>query len=147
MENFTVQLADSPERLRRCLQIRTAVFTVEKMVPKEIEVDACDCLESTCDHFLIQSHGTDVGTIRCMHVSDNTIRVQRFCFLKEYRGLGLGKAVMRYIEDYYCRRKVIKIELDAKYEVYGFYEKCGYKRISDIFIEANIEHVKMLKEL
>lgn len=147
MENFKVQLADSPARLSRCLQIRNAVFTVEKMVPKEIEVDEYDSLNHMCDHFLIQSHETDVGTVRCLHVSENTIRVQRFCFLKAYRGLGLGKAVMSCIEDYYCDRNVIKIELDAKYEVYGFYEKCGYKRISDIFIEADIEHVKMVKEL
>lgn len=133
--------------LERCLEIRDKVFSIEKGVPKEIEVDELDCLNESCSHFLLRYQNDDVGTIRCLYTSDDTVRIQRFCFLKEYRGLGLGKTVIEYIENYYKDRGFATIEMDAKYEVCGFYEKCGYQKVSDVFIEVNIKHVKMMKEI
>lgn len=139
--------ADNIVTLERCLEIRNTVFCVEKGVPREIEVDEHDCLSEICNHFLIRYEENDAGAIRCLYTSSDTIRIQRLCFLKEYRGLGLGKALIEYIEAYYRNRGITKITLDSKYEVSGFYEKCGYKKISDVFIEANVEHIKMMKEI
>jgi len=145
VSDLEICLADNSYDLKQCLEIRNTVFVLEKGVPKEIEVDEYDCLNKSCDHFLIKYKGNAVGTIRCFYISGNAIKIQRFCFLKEYRKLGLGKAVMEYIENYYGKRGMTQMMLDAKYEVYGFYEKCGYKRVSDIFMEAGIAHVKMMK--
>ncbi len=147
MNNMEVCKANNMSALERCLKIRDKVFTCEKGVPKEIEVDEYDSLNEKCNHFLIEYKGADIGTIRGLYTSKTTIKIQRFCLLKEYRGLGLGKAVIAHIENYYKNIGVVKIEMDAKYNVAGFYEKCGYKIISDVFIEANIEHIKMMKEI
>ena len=111
------------------------------------EGDEYDCPSKSCDHFLIVLGKNDVGTIRCLYTENKNIQIQRFCFLKEYRGLGFGRIVMEYIEDYYKNRGISGIELDSKYEVYGFYEKCGYEKVSEVFIEANIEHIKMRKRI
>lgn len=51
------------------------------------------------------------------------------------------------MEDYYRGKAVNGIEVDSKYEVNGFYESCGYKKISDTFLEAGVLHVKMTKNL
>lgn len=147
MNDIRIILAETMEQLERHLKIRKAVFTVEKNVPKDIEVDEYDRLGACCNHFLIQYHHYDVGAVRCLHTTKGIIRIQRFCFLKEYRGLGLGKITMNYIEDYYRQKGKTTVEMDAKYEVCRFYEKCGYKRISDVFTEAGIPHITMIKKL
>lgn len=59
----------------------------------------------------------------------------------------MGKESLAYLERYYSKNGVAEIVMDAKFEVCGFYEKCGYEKVSDIFIEAGIEHIKMRKSL
>ena len=147
MENIKIYKVIDNDMLEKCLAIRNMVFTVEKEVPKEIEIDEYDCINELCTHFLVRYQNNDVGTIRCLCLSNNTLRIQRFCFLKKYRELGLGKIVIRYIEDFYRNQGIAVIEMNAKYDVFGFYEKCGYQKVSDIFMEANIKHIKMMKKL
>ena len=147
MENIEIYKVFDTDSLERCLEIRNRVFTIEKRVPQKIEVDQYDCLNKSCTHFLVKHQKDDIGTVRCLYTANGNIQIQRFCFLKEYRGLGLGKIVIEYIEDY-CKTQGIKIiEMDAKYEVSDFYEKCGYEKVSGVFIEANIPHVKMMKQI
>ena len=147
MENIKIDKAIDLATLERCLKIRNNVFTLERGVPTEIEVDSYDCLNHACIHFLVRYCENDIGAVRCLLTADGNIQVQRFCIIKEYRELGFGQTVMEYIEAYYGNQGIKRIELDAKYEVAEFYEKCGYVKVSDVFIEANIEHVKMMKLL
>ena len=144
IELIPTQNADT---LARCLRVREAVFTIEKDVPKEIEVDALDSLNGACEHFLICCGGKDAGALRCSYTPENAARIQRFCVLKECRGRGLGKAALEQLESYCRNRGCRAVELDAKLAAAGFYEKCGYQTVSDTFIEAGVAHVKMRKLL
>lgn len=133
--------------LARCLKIRETVFIIEKNVPKEIEVDSSDCLNGACEHFLILCGGADAGAFRCSRTNGNAVRLQRLCVLKEFRAHGVGKAALEFLESR-CRKDGFSaIELDAKLDASPFYEKCGYKKVSEPFIEAGIPHVKMKKEV
>lgn len=140
-------LAQNADTLARCLRVREEVFTIEKGVPKEIEVDALDCLNGACEHFLIRCDGKDAGALRCTYTLENAARIQRFCVLKECRGRGIGKTALEQLESYCQSRGCCAVELDAKLSAAGFYEKCGYQTASDTFIEAGVAHVKMRKEL
>lgn len=140
--------ATDTTRLSECLKVRNAVFTLERKVPVEIEVDEQDVLDGDCEHFLIALDGEPVGACRCMH-TESGIRLQRFCVLKECRGQGVGKAALAKLEEYYSRRRQsgFQMELDSKFEACGFYEACGYHRESEVFMEAGVPHVKMGKEI
>lgn len=140
-------LAQNADTLARCLRVREEVFTIEKCVPKEIEVDALDCLNGVCEHFIILCDGKDASALRCSYTPENAARIQRFCVLKEYRKRGIGKAALEQIESYCRSRGCHAVELDAKLSAAGFYEKCGYQTASDTFIEVGIAHVKMRKVL
>ena len=141
-----VTRAQTQDELERCFAMRHAVFCVERGVSPDIERDEWDALSPDCGHFLIQGNGVDIGALRCRYAGD-AASIQRFCVLKEDRGGGRGRAVLEAVEDW-CRGTGIgRIELDAKFEVCGFYEKCGYTKISAPFEEAGIPHVKMAKEL
>ena len=142
-----MKVAENSAELERCLEIRRRVFIEEKGVSPDIEIDEHDRLGGEYKHFIVSNNEADVGTARCVKTSENSVQVQRFCVLAELRGRGFGKAVMELIEDYYKDKGINKIELHAKYSVHKFYEKCGYKKVSDIFVEADVEHIKMEKEI
>lgn len=146
MKNIDIIKVKDKKTFQEYAKIRHDVFTIEKNVPVEIEVDQYDTLNSICDHFLIVYNQKSIGAIRIMK-EKNKIHFQRFCLLKQYRHLGIGKQIILEIEKYYKERNIYQVVMDAKYEVYPFYEKCGYHCTSDIFIEANIPHIKMKKDL
>ena len=130
----------------RYRQIRQEVFVQELNVSSQIETDENDCLNDVCDHFLIRIDGHDMGAVRIKKEKMEII-IQRFCLLKQYRHHGYGRDVLAYLETFYKNQGYYRIVLDSKYHVWHFYEKCGYCKISDVFMEANVEHVKMQKEL
>lgn len=131
--------------LERCFAIRHAVFCVERGVSPAIERDEWDTLSPDVTHFLIREGVADIGALRCRYAGDAAI-IQRFCVLREYRGGGRGRAALEAVEEHCRAAGVRRVELDAKFEVCGFYEKCGYAKISAPFEEAGIPHVKMRKE-
>lgn len=168
---LTLHLATTNELLERARYVREQVFTIEKQIPKSIEVDELDCLNDACDHFVVEIKdakelgelqeavvGTkpqemdavlcqtmDVCALRCKKIDEKTIQLQRFCVLQDYRKTGVGRWVLEQIEDYYWKQGVEIITLDAKFRVSEFYEKCGYLVVSEPFIEADVLHVVMEK--
>ena len=143
--DIIIIVVGTEEELRRCRKLRNTVFTAERGVPEEIEVDEFDCLEGMCDHILIKSGGRDVGALRCMHTDDGVIQIQRFCVLKDCRHKGYARKALSLLEEHYRKKCVPKLVLDSKFEARGFYEKCGYETVSEPFEEAGIPHVKMEK--
>lgn len=144
---INVIIANTKEILKECLFVRNQVFTMEKGVPADIEVDEQDVLNGDCDHFLIIYNEVPVGALRCKHLDGNKVKLQRFCIFKEYREMSIGKEAVRLIEEIYKEKSVDCVEIDSKYHVYEFYEKCGYEKVSDVFIEADVPHVKMIKKI
>ena len=73
------------------------------------------------------------------------IKLERFAVLKEYRGLGYGMDILlEMLEDI---KELSKTKyLHAQVQVVPFYEKAGFKKIGDIFEEAQIMHYKMIKQ-
>lgn len=145
MEHIKVLKIKDTNLLQDSLEIRKKVFTDEKLVPIDIERDQYDKLSDLCDHFIVIYNNIKVGTFRCLGTGENKIQLQRFCFLKEYRNLGLGRKTLSFIEKFYKEKGINEIMMDAKYQVSKFYEKCGYIKQSEVFMEAGIEHIKMSK--
>ena len=131
----------------RCLAIRRAVFVREQKVPENIEIDELDAADAVCDRFLILCDGRDAGTFRCFFETPTSVHLQRFCILKEYRCRGLGKAAIDHAERFYAEKGAVEITLNAQCSAAGFYERCGYVAVSDVFYEAGIPHRKMVKPL
>jgi len=134
--------------LEECLNVRCAVFQVEKGIPREIDVDEYDCINDVCEHFLIRCEDRGVGTVRCkLDIGQKEIKLQRFCICSDYRGFGFGRKMLEFIDVFYQDKGFEWIRLDSKFAVCGFYEKSGYQVISDVFMEAGVEHVKMEKRI
>ena len=174
--SMVLHFATTIEVLNRARSVREQVFTIEKKIPKSIEVDELDCLNDSCDHFVVemvepeessihkvvldesearargnglieskQIEHADICALRCKKIDDKCIQLQRFCVLKEYRGVGVGRFALEQIENYYWSKGIEVIALDAKFHVSEFYEKCGYVVVSEPFMEADLLHVVMEK--
>jgi len=141
------KIVNTEEELKSALKIRRDVFINEMSVPESIEIDDYDKLNSQCKHILVLLENKPVGTARCNLISETELKIQRFCFLPEYRKSGFGKLLIEFIEREFSDKGFNYFFLEAKFSVHEFYEKCGYKKVSDVFIEANVPHIKMEKSL
>lgn len=84
----------------------------------------------------LQDNGAGVGQIRYMAVAQN------------YQGKGLGKIILKKLEEEALKLKINKIELQARDNAVEFYKSCGYSIKEKSFkLWDIIQHYLMLKTL
>ncbi|MEL7026316.1 MAG: GNAT family N-acetyltransferase [Pseudomonadota bacterium] len=132
------------DNLDACLEIRRKVFIEEQNVDEAIEMDG---LEDQGIHVLLTKDGQAAGTARIM-VNGEVGKIGRVAVMREFRGLGLGKAIMvecaRILKD---MPDVTKAKLGAQSYAIPFYEALGYEVSGDEYIEADIPHRPMVMAL
>ena len=119
--------------------VRGLVFIVEQEIDWELEFDG---LDPECVLFTAYVDNVACGAARLYKN-----KVGRVATLKEYRNQGIGKALMKKIEEYAKEVGMHEVILHAQLYVKEFYLDLGYKTIGEIFNEADIDHIKMTKEL
>ena len=130
--------------------VRTIVFVDEQAVPLEEELDAYD---ATATHFRVRVHEAShlpcsvVATARLVDKGGGLAKIGRVAVLKQYRGLGIGFALMRYVEEHAAAAGVMELILEAQLHALQFYEKLGYTAEGGVFLDAGIEHRLMRRRL
>jgi predicted GNAT family N-acyltransferase len=121
--------------------IREAVFVAEQRVPPEIELDEWD---ERCDHALAyEAHGRPVGTGRLLPDG----HIGRMAVLREYRGRGVGAAILASLVERAKTRGMRQVLLNAQTQAAGFYARFGFAVSGEPFMEAGIPHVEMARDL
>jgi predicted GNAT family N-acyltransferase len=115
-------------------RIREAVFVVEQEVNPDEEYDE---FEATSSHFKALVDGVPVGTAR-WRFTDKGIKLERFAVL----GQELVKAVLADIQRHPDSKGKI-CYLHGQVSAMGLYEKFGFQKEGDLFMECNISHYKM----
>ena len=138
MSNIEGRIADWQKDNADIRRIREMVFIKEQGVTPQQEWDS---LDATAIHFLAVEDGYAMGTARLL--PDGCIG--RVSVLKEWRGLKVGEALMRAAITEAEHRSLTRQTLTAQVHAARFYERLGFKIISDEFIEAGIPHVDMLR--
>lgn len=119
--------------------IRIRVFVEEQKVPLELEWEGND----DQFHYVVAFNTEDeaIGTGRI----DGNGHIGRMAVLKNYRGQGVGRALLSELLDYARHNRIIQVELNAQTSAIPFYEKQGFIISSDEFMEAGIPHKTMEK--
>lgn len=118
--------------------IRSKVFVDEQKVSREEEFDE---FEADAVHYIVYNDDSPAGASRWRFTA-NGIKLERFAVLKEFRGKGIGEAVLKaMLNDVLPLGK--KIYLHAQVSAEGFYLKYSFESVGEHFWEANIEHVLM----
>lgn len=138
---FTVRRADWIEDREALRRVRETVFVAEQKVPLEMEWDADD---ETALHALAEdAAGNPVGTGRL--TGDG--RIGRMAVMKEWRGSGVGAAILEWLTEAARSQGIRQIVLAAQVTAIGFYRRFGYTEEGGEFMDAGIPHRLMRRRL
>lgn len=139
--DFRVEPADYRTDFQDLRRVREAVFVVEQQVPIELEWDALDPI---CQHVVARdSENHPIGTGRLTPQR----KIGRMAVLPEWRGRGVGEALLLALIDAARVQRWPEVELNAQVDAVGFYEKYGFERVGEEFDEAGIRHQAMRLQL
>ncbi|MEI5989397.1 GNAT family N-acetyltransferase [Enterococcus crotali] len=125
------------------VKIRRQVFMQEQGVPGEIEIDK---YEASCIHFVLYGDSNEaIATCRLLPLDDGLIKLQRMAVQKKFRGNDYGRLIVEGAEQFANEQGYNTVTLGAQITALGFYEKMGYIKEGDMFLDADIEHYKMNK--
>ena len=144
-EGLCLKPVVSPIDMWNAVNIRQVVFREEQNVPYHEDEIYEEQLQSKT--YLVYLKDKVIGTIRYREIAERTFKIERFAILKEYRNKGYGKQVVQYFSDLiaYSYNPCL-VTLNAQEQTIEFYEKCGFQKEGDVFLEAGIKHLKMNKE-
>jgi len=116
--------------------VRLVVFVEEQRVPAELEMDEKD---AGCVHAVAFLDGRAVGTGRLLPDA----HIGRMAVLKEFRGQGVGGAILRHLMRAARERGDREIALSAQVHAVPFYREHGYEVYGEVYDEAGIPHQDM----
>lgn len=138
---YTIRTADWQNDEHYLRIVREAVFIKEQKIPIELEWDEFD---SGCFHILaIALDGLPIGTARLLPDG----HIGRMAVLKEWRGKGVGGAMLRRLLFEARKQHLQRTVLNAQTIAVGFYKKFGFQVAGGDFLDAGISHVKMVREI
>lgn len=137
---FTVRRADWARDGAALAAIRRAVFVIEQQVS---EAEEWDGLDESCEHVLAHADdGTAIGTGRLLPEGP-TVRIGRMAVLQQWRGRGVGSALLEQLIRMARERGYAETRLHAQTHALAFYCRHGYVAVGEEFMEAGIPHVGM----
>ena len=130
--------------LTHCHALRRRVFIEEQGVS---EAEELDDLDGQAIHLLAWQGDCPAGTARIL-IHGATGKIGRVCVLPQFRGTGLGAALMRFALDVLRKRpEVTQARLGAQVHALGFYEKLGFTAQGDVYEDAGIPHRDMIRDV
>jgi predicted GNAT family N-acyltransferase len=140
-EDFRVEPADWTTDYDALRAVRDPVFVDEQNVPIEDEIDAQDPLSK---HVIARdAENTPIGTGR---LSPERL-IGRMAVIREWRGRGVGEALLAALLDQARALGYPAVELHAQSHAIAFYEKFGFAVYGEEFDECGILHRMMRIEL
>lgn len=139
--DFNIELAHYETDLADLRVVRDRVFVIEQQVPPEVELDDID---PHCRHALARDlDGNPIGTGRLTPQHS----IGRLAVLPEWRGRGVGEALLQALVDLARSLGYPVIHLHAQVSAIAFYEKFAFDCIGDEYLEAGIRHRNMRRIL
>ncbi|WP_343786373.1 GNAT family N-acetyltransferase [Dokdonella soli] len=140
-DDFGVEPASWAADLADLRAVREQVFVIEQQVPVEHEWDA---LDEKSRHVLARDRdGRPIGTGRLTPEHG----IGRVAVLAEWRGKGVGEAIMRVLLEQARALHYPEIELHAQSHAVPFYAKLGFEPYGAEFDECGIAHRMMRRAL
>ena len=138
---FRVDPIDYTDGLPQLRAVRETVFVQEQQVPIEEEWDA---LDPDCVHVIARAQdGTPIGTGRLTPEH----KIGRMAVLREWRGRGVGDALLLALIEQAHQRGWREVALNAQVSAIAFYLRHGFQPVGERFWEAGIEHQAMRRAL
>lgn len=123
--------------------IRETVFIKEQGFEKEY-----DDVDLIAKHIVIYDGDVAVGTCRVFWCEEeNSHHVGRIAVLKEHRGKNLGRLIMQEAEKLAASLGGKTLRLGGQIRAAGFYDKIGYERCGEEYLDEGYPHIPFVKYL
>ncbi len=139
LQNFHVEIVEWSREDQRAalLDLRDIVFIQEQGVPEQRERDG---LDGDCWHVLARDDaGQPIGCGRLTPAH----KIGRMAVLQEWRGQGVGVALLRELIAHARTLGWPEVALDAQVNAIGFYEREGFTAYGAEFEDAGLVHQAM----
>ncbi|CAM4094045.1 acetyltransferase [Bacillus manliponensis] len=137
------EVVQNETQLNDAFFVRKQVFVDEQHVSAEEEYDQ---YEKDAQHVVLYDQDIPVGAGR-FRIAQGIGKMERICVLTSHRKKGAGKLIMDALESVAKEHSLSKLKLHAQTHAENFYHKLGYETVSDVFMEADIPHVVMVKSI
>lgn len=117
--------------------VRIAVFVIEQNIPEELEWDEHDA--ASVHVLAVDAAGAPVGCGRLLPDG----HVGRLAVLSDWRGRGVGAALLAHLTALAHARGDRRVLLNAQVQAMPFYARYGYAPVGEPFVEAGIPHRTM----
>ncbi|UYQ93158.1 GNAT family N-acetyltransferase [Chitinophaga horti] len=88
-----------------------------------------------------------IGCCILSKVNDSTLQLRQMAVDKSHQGQGIGNSILTFAEQQAKNNSFSKLMMHARKEAVGFYERQGYTIDGDEFIEVDIPHYEMSRQL
>lgn len=134
----------SLSELYEILKARSQIFMLEQ----NMHCQDMDGIDFEARHFFFEENGKILAYLRAFYTDESKSVVKTGRVLSITHGAGLGADIMkRAIADIKKNMKCQILSLNSQKSAIGFYEKLGFKTISDEFLEEGVIHLKMQLEI
>lgn len=103
--------------------------------------------EVSSRHFVLIQDGRVIAYLMITPVSEKVGKLRQMLVVEAFRGKGFGRCLVQSTEQTLVSSGLEQIVMFARVSAITFYEKLGYRRVSDEFLEVGIPHVTMQKNL
>jgi len=134
---ITIRLGDWDALKDLAYPVRKAVFVIEQSVPEELEWDDMD--RHSIHAVALSADGSAIGTGRLLPDG----RIGRMAVLSGARGRKVGALLLTSLMQCARQRGDRRLVLSAQEQAAGFYERYGFERTGEEFVEAGIRHIEM----
>ena len=142
---ITVKIIKPGKDFSEAMKVRVPVFVEEQGVPKENELDDFDKLSY---HAVLYEDDVPTACGRLyINNKENKAKLGRVAVLKDRRRKGYGLMICKKLINIAQTQAVKSIVLHAQTHSVPLYERLGFKKCGGEFLEENIPHYKMTKEL
>jgi predicted GNAT family N-acyltransferase len=142
---IAIKIVSYSQEIQALEQIRRTVFREEQNIDEELEFDG---LDETSEHLLAYLNQEPIGTLRLREVNPQLVKIERLAVLSTVRNQGIGRKLMDYaIALITEKNQYEQIFIHAQYHLKIFYQSFGFQPVGEIFEEAEILHIKMIKPI
>ena len=143
-EPFNIKMIDfkNSHDLDDAFYVRREVFIKEQKVSEEEEFDEADFKSH---HVIVYADSKPIATGRLLKENDVWL-IGRISVLKEFRGKNAGKFLVEKLLEKAVELGADEIHIHAQTHAVPFYEKFGFVTYGEMFFEAGIEHISMVKK-
>jgi ElaA protein len=132
----------SKEELYDVLSLRQRVFIIEQ----DCFYEDLDYSDQDANHLLLYEDKKLIGYSRVFSpgVKYDAASIGRIVTDLDYRGMGYGKSItqesIQFLKNNFPESD---ISISAQYRLVDFYENLGFEREGSVYLEDDIEHIKM----